>query len=676
MISKTTCKHNNKAGSIQPLPKKSAQNTDLFVTCPSAVIQRMTIEPESISPGDILQLQRTIGNQVVMQMLKPASPKKGTSAPVPEHLANNTGLPGRLKEGIENLSGISMDDVKTHYNSPKPSQLKAFAYTQGTDIFVGPGQEKHLAHEAWHVAQQKMGRVRPTVTTLEGHRINDDPGLENEADQMGEKIAQGKFLGGIPAFNDGTALTPVNQCKIIQRDPWDQPQSQREQNLAAGQNARVEAGAAIPGAHPVAIGARYNPANPGQTFGQERHLDDDMLETLQAVLNALPPSHINGNPRLGRIVMEHAVNGAASFYQGGQITIIVPFDASSWLYLNLTKWPLGDFITTLLTSEHPSGALARDVVGTGEMTNKLSMIPEKFVKWMLRHETGHSVDDAIDWSENRHYREAGCGAWEVFGGAGNPTEAQMVNTILNAVGINGPVLANLNAAFQPSTGAGYNSIINAVTNRNTNHLNPAYRQTALNIFETTNPGGTRLVDYAEKVIRVGLSSPYEKGGGIRLNNRTYHRDPQHDDWISYNSASYDLRDSNYQFQNPSEWFAETYARYFIPPAAQWGNNVRNPLSQAWFLANLDPVNNPAPALIAGGNLVPTPPTLLGVAPQAPAVVPTRTDDALDTLKNVSATIVKLPLDLVTRAAGMVTAVGQGGIIAGQGLFRAIKSLIP
>ena len=75
---------------------------------------------------------------------------------------NNTGLPDNLKR-IENLSGMSLDDVKVHRNSNKPAQLQAHAYAQGTDIHLGSGQEKHLPHEAWHVVQQKQGRVSPTL---------------------------------------------------------------------------------------------------------------------------------------------------------------------------------------------------------------------------------------------------------------------------------------------------------------------------------------------------------------------------------------------------------------------------------------------------------------------------------------------------------------------------------
>jgi hypothetical protein len=99
---------------------------------------------------------------------------------------NKTGLPNYLKAGIENLSGMSMDDVQVHYNSSEPAQLQALAYTQGTDIHVGPGQEKHLPHEAWHVVQQKQGRVQPTFQ-MKGVGVNDDAGLEREADDMGEK---------------------------------------------------------------------------------------------------------------------------------------------------------------------------------------------------------------------------------------------------------------------------------------------------------------------------------------------------------------------------------------------------------------------------------------------------------------------------------------------------------
>lgn len=100
---------------------------------------------------------------------------------------NNTGLPDNLKSGIESLSGLSMDNVKVHYNSSQPAQLNALAYAQGNDIHIAPGQEQHLPHEAWHVVQQAQGRVQPTMQMKNGVPVNDDKGLEHEADSMGTK---------------------------------------------------------------------------------------------------------------------------------------------------------------------------------------------------------------------------------------------------------------------------------------------------------------------------------------------------------------------------------------------------------------------------------------------------------------------------------------------------------
>jgi hypothetical protein len=95
------------------------------------------------------------------------------------------GLPPQLKAGIESMSGMSMDHVNVHYNSDRPAQLNAHAYAQGSDIHVAPGQEQHLPHEAWHVVQQAQGRVQPTTQMKESTPVNDDPGLESEADTMG-----------------------------------------------------------------------------------------------------------------------------------------------------------------------------------------------------------------------------------------------------------------------------------------------------------------------------------------------------------------------------------------------------------------------------------------------------------------------------------------------------------
>nr|WP_294860582.1 DUF4157 domain-containing protein [uncultured Fluviicola sp.] len=123
---------------------------------------------------------------------------------------NKTGLPDNLKSGVENLSGHSLDDVKVHYNSSQPASLQAHAYAQGTDIHVAPGQEKHLPHEAWHVVQQKQGRVKPTRQLKGKTNINDDQGLEKEADVMGAKAMQ------LQAINQTELKTTHSNSKTAQ----------------------------------------------------------------------------------------------------------------------------------------------------------------------------------------------------------------------------------------------------------------------------------------------------------------------------------------------------------------------------------------------------------------------------------------------------------------------------
>ncbi|WP_350113487.1 DUF4157 domain-containing protein [Nitrosomonas sp.] len=175
---------------------------------PQAIAQRKISQLMNNSPQQLAQRKMLSGESV--QRVEEEEPLQKKSEPIqrveeeelqkkaatdsPAQLKeqssgkpNDTGLPDNLKSGIENLSGMSMDSVRVHYNSSQPAQLNALAYAQGTDIHVAPGQEQHLPHEAWHVVQQAQGRVQPTMQMKEGVPINDDRGLEHEADVMGAK---------------------------------------------------------------------------------------------------------------------------------------------------------------------------------------------------------------------------------------------------------------------------------------------------------------------------------------------------------------------------------------------------------------------------------------------------------------------------------------------------------
>lgn len=100
---------------------------------------------------------------------------------IPQQKINKTGIPIQMKNFFEHSSGLSLDDVRVHYHSQKPMMLNAHAYTQGNQIYIGSGQEKHLGHELTHVIQQKQGRVKPRAM-INGMYMNNDTDLEKEAD--------------------------------------------------------------------------------------------------------------------------------------------------------------------------------------------------------------------------------------------------------------------------------------------------------------------------------------------------------------------------------------------------------------------------------------------------------------------------------------------------------------
>ncbi|HEX3043268.1 MAG TPA: DUF4157 domain-containing protein [Bacillota bacterium] len=146
-----------------------------------------------------------------------ANIRRGVTEKPLQRKENSTGMPDSLKTGMESLSGMDMSDVRVHYNSPKPMDVGALAYTQGTDIHVGPGQEKHLPHEAWHVVQQAQGQVRPTMQ-LKGVLVNDDAGLEREADDIGRELNQeSPIIRSIQLFTPLGSNINFGKPNIIQR---------------------------------------------------------------------------------------------------------------------------------------------------------------------------------------------------------------------------------------------------------------------------------------------------------------------------------------------------------------------------------------------------------------------------------------------------------------------------
>ncbi len=81
-----------------------------------------------------------------------------------------------------------------------------------------------MPHEAWHVMQQKQGRVRPTTMMKAKVPINDDAGLEKEADVMGARALQMKPF----SLSDYSSGKSVQRAEIVESTTFNPMHQQLE----------------------------------------------------------------------------------------------------------------------------------------------------------------------------------------------------------------------------------------------------------------------------------------------------------------------------------------------------------------------------------------------------------------------------------------------------------------
>ncbi len=114
-------------------------------------------------------------------------------------------LPKDVRAKMEASFGTSFENVRVREDG-SAKELNALAYTRGNLITFAPGKMDFssqsglelLGHEITHTRQQQEGRVKAT-RQAKGVGINDDSGLESEADRMGAKAARGEPVDGAAA---------------------------------------------------------------------------------------------------------------------------------------------------------------------------------------------------------------------------------------------------------------------------------------------------------------------------------------------------------------------------------------------------------------------------------------------------------------------------------------------
>jgi hypothetical protein len=107
-------------------------------------------------------------------------------------------LPEAVRAKMERAFRADFSAVRV-FEGPEAAAVGALAFTRGTNLFFAPGQyrpetakgQELLGHELAHVVQQAAGRVQATQQA-KGVAINEDHGLEHEADVLGARAARGE----------------------------------------------------------------------------------------------------------------------------------------------------------------------------------------------------------------------------------------------------------------------------------------------------------------------------------------------------------------------------------------------------------------------------------------------------------------------------------------------------
>ena len=111
--------------------------------------------------------------------------------------SSNTKQPANFITQMQSAFQTDFSNVNIHQNSKTATNLGALAYTQGNNVHFAPGQFKPdtqqgkelIGHEFAHVVQQRQGKVQANKQ-IGKFQINDNSGLEKEADVMGAKASR------------------------------------------------------------------------------------------------------------------------------------------------------------------------------------------------------------------------------------------------------------------------------------------------------------------------------------------------------------------------------------------------------------------------------------------------------------------------------------------------------
>lgn len=202
-----------------PLQAKKAGTTGNMISQNTAAVQRKS------GTGDKEEDIENRGDEPMQRKQIPGLSNEGISDEADGATSESNMLPDEIRGNMEATFGQDFSGVSIHQNSSLARDLDALAFTQGENISFAPGRydpsskqgQELIGHELTHVVQQRSGSVRADVQER-SMAINEDEGLEKEADDMGKKAAQQTgtpvLSAGQPQKNNTTAAGAPTQFRL------------------------------------------------------------------------------------------------------------------------------------------------------------------------------------------------------------------------------------------------------------------------------------------------------------------------------------------------------------------------------------------------------------------------------------------------------------------------------
>lgn len=187
-------------------------------------------EPEGTSPG---KQTLTMLQPAVQAKLDAGAVAGAHSAEPPPAAGPGSALPAPLHARVHDLFGPALSGVRLHVDDA-PAAVGAKGFARGDDIHIAPAHyapetpagQALIGHELAHVQQQRDGRVASAQG--KGGTLTADPGLEAEADAIGDRFAHGEparatsTAGGASGGGAVQAKLEIDSMVALIRAPLDE----------------------------------------------------------------------------------------------------------------------------------------------------------------------------------------------------------------------------------------------------------------------------------------------------------------------------------------------------------------------------------------------------------------------------------------------------------------------